>query len=163
MSGPARATWRSRRSRAVVDLAERDGRAPMRRGGRCGRVSWRRSTKRGCGGRCLRSMRAGDRSGGDAAYDAFARRLAADLEVEPSAEARALFERLRTPRPASAIAPTERRLPPAPTRRGNTSPAPPQTERIAWWPVVGAAVVVAVLADRLVRASERHRPCTGAA
>jgi serine/threonine-protein kinase len=38
----------------------------------------------------------GDRAGAVEAYDAFARRLAADFEVEPSAETQAVIQRIRT-------------------------------------------------------------------
>jgi DNA-binding SARP family transcriptional activator/TolB-like protein len=95
----------------------------------------------------------GDRSGAIRVYETFARRLAADLEVEPSADARKFFERLRTATPMVAVTPTRAPVA-APVAAPVTapvavdSPAPPlplQHKRRRWWPFVGAGAI-AVLA-----------------
>ncbi len=127
---------------AVVDNAERDGRHAdaARWALRAGALApfdeaWMRRTVLALDG-------SGDRTGAMQAYDAFARRLAAELEVEPSAEARALFERLRATRPAAAIAPPPEMTPAPP----ETTPARPKPRGFRWWPAIGAAVFVAGVA-----------------
>lgn len=60
--------------------------------------------------------RLGDRAGALLAYEAFARRLAAEFEAEPAAETRALIARIRDGAPADAT--------PQPARPGSTAESP---------------------------------------
>jgi serine/threonine-protein kinase len=94
--------------------------------------------------------RAGDRAGALREYQSFAKRLAVDLEIEPSPESRALIEEIR-----SRITP--------PTRRASTAPSPGEsppwelndrsgTPSRSKWLVLGGAgalVVVSLMAGLL--------------
>lgn len=84
----------------------------------------------------------GDRAGALREYDLFARRLADELEVEPSPESRALIERIR----ARAAPPTSRgsSVPTmeAPRRRASAEPAVP-SNRSRWLFAGGAGVLTA--------------------
>jgi serine/threonine-protein kinase len=80
---------------------------------------------------------AGDRSAALRLYETFAQRLKAELDAEPSAEARALFERLR----AGSAAPVDVTPAEAPPPAATALPRPSGRR---WWPMAGAAGVVAL-------------------
>src|SRR5579862_8891134 len=132
---------------AVVDSAQRDGRQAdaARWAVRAGELA---PLDEAWMARAAVALEAsGDRSGAIRVYEAFARRLAADLEVEPSRDARALFERLRTAKPAPIDAPVgqSRDIVPAPTIAPTPIIAtPPTRSRRSWWPWIGAGALAAL-------------------
>ena len=86
--------------------------------------------------------RLGDRAGAVEAYEAFAKRLGADLETEPSAETKALLTAVqarKTAAPTDSLSPTPGRAPQP------TAGAPPPPRRRAWWPAAIVAVIGGLL------------------
>jgi len=81
----------------------------------------------------------GDRAGAVASYEAFARRLAADLETEPAAETKAVITAVRARQTA---APVEL---PVPTSGAGSTAAGSRRGRRGWWRVGMAAVVAGLV------------------
>lgn len=93
---------------------------------------------------------AGDRSAALRLSEAFTKRLKSELDAEPSREARALFERLRTTSAApNGVTPTP---PPTPDPIAPAPPLPVQPRR-RWWPAIaGAFLAMLITITWIVRA-----------
>ena len=86
--------------------------------------------------------RAGDRAGALAAYEEFARRMAAEFDAKPAAETQALIAAVRTreaPRGAPTLAPT-----PSPTRDRPGLPLPARRDGRRRWAMAATAAIVVV-------------------
>lgn len=115
------------------------------------------------------AARAGDRAGALDAFRAFTARLAAEYDLEPSAETRALAAALpppdpaalALPEPASAAPPEDAAPPAAPPPRPAAPPVAPRRRRR--WPLVAAGVVGAALAGLAARAgwTREEAPAAG--
>lgn len=117
---------------------------------------------------------AGDRAGALATFDAFARRLAAELEIEPSPETLALREAIagrtaskegteveggdRPDSRAVALEPPPDAPPPAPARPGVPIPGSLSPRSIIFVLMVAAISAAAALALWLGRAEDRDEP-----
>jgi DNA-binding SARP family transcriptional activator/TolB-like protein len=112
--------------------------------------------------------RLGDRSGAVRAYEAFARRLAQDLEVEPSAETQAMVAALRQPEPTrssdprQALAGVEASGAESAASEATTPPSPPGPTRQrhrSMAAMVGLALLaLGAVAVWMVRPREAPRP-----
>jgi DNA-binding SARP family transcriptional activator len=93
--------------------------------------------------------RLGDRAGALHAYQSFEQQLAAEFDAEPSAETRALVERLRSEEPWRGVAEPEKSISPPPADRLSAVAAFPRVRGTSAMPVAHAriwrAVAVAVV------------------